>query len=280
MNIPEFHHQLRTTGHYASPKGIRHFHLPSCLATPIFNLCMAEIFITGSVHSRRPGFIQKEWPEFGLRFINLVERLGGYIEIEGFENMQSTQTPVVWVSNHVSSLETYLLPGILTAWPGLMIVLKEPLAHYPFFGEIVRAVDPIRLLRQNPIEDLRKVLKDGSKGLAEGRSALIFPQGARYRQFDATTLNTLGTKLALHAKRPVVPLAVSTNFLRIGQWHRDLFATVHPEVPVRIACGPQIPYELGAAEIQRRTLQFITDKLTEWEQRDSRPLLALPTPQK
>lgn len=274
MDAKSFQSQLKETGRYASPRGNARRHLPSFLATPVFNMFMAEIFVRGNIHSRRPGFMDKEWSEFGLRVIHLVERLGGYVEIEGFRPISDLKEKVVWVSNHVSALETYLLPPILMTWPGLAIVLKEPLAHYPVFGSVVRAVSPIRVQRKSPIEDLRKVMKEGAEGIRAGRSALVFPQGTRHRQLDPATFNTLGTKLALHAKAPVVPIAVSTDFIRIGQWHRDLFATIHPKSPVRIACGPVLPCELGQAEIQRRSVAFITGKLAEWEKSDGLNLLA------
>ena len=277
MDAKSFQTQLRETGRYASAGGLRRWHLPSLLATPLFKLFMAEIFVRGNIQSRRPGFMDKEWSQFGVRVIHLIERLGGYVEVEGFEGVRDLGTKVVWVCNHVSSLETFLLPPILMTWPGLIIVLKEPLAHYPFFGSVVRAVSPIRVLRKNPIEDLRKVMKEGTEGIRAGRSALVFPQGTRFRRFDPATFNTLGTKLALHAKVPVVPIAVSTDFLRVGEWHRDVFSTIHPASPVRIACGPVLPCELGQAEIQRRSIAFIADKLAEWERADGLKLLETPS---
>ncbi|MGI5870250.1 MAG: lysophospholipid acyltransferase family protein [Kiritimatiellia bacterium] len=273
MNAQSFQAQLRETGHYASPRGIRRHPLPSFLATPLFGLSMGPIFVRGYFHSKRPRFMEEKWSEFGFYVYRLVERLGGYIEIEGFQEISDLRQNVVWVSNHVSSLETYMLPPLLMTWPGLNIVLKESLAHYPLFGSVIRAVYPIRILRKNPIEDLRKVMREGAEGIHAGRSALIFPQGARYRQFDPATFNTLGTKLALHAKAPVVPIAVCTDFLRIGKKHRDLGSTIHPQSPVRIACGPILPPDLGQAEIQRRSVEFIVDKLAEWEKLDGRKLL-------
>ena len=274
MKAKDFQAQLRETGCYQSPGGRGKHPLPSFLATPLFSMFMAEIFVRGNIHSRRPGFMEKEWSEFGLRVVSLIERLGGYVEIEGFGAIKDLKTPVVWVCNHVSALETYLLPPILMSWPGLIIVLKESLVRYPLFGSVVRAVSPIRVERKNPIDDLRKVLTDGTAGIRAGRSALVFPQGTRYRQFDPASFNTLGTKLALHAKVPVVPIAVSTDFLRIGRKHRDLGTTVHPGSPVRIACGPVIPCDLKQSEIQNRCLEFITSKLAQWEVSDGLQLLA------
>lgn len=234
---------------------------------------MAEIFVRGNIHAQRPTFMEREWAAFGLRILKLAEFMGGKAIIEGFEHIKDIGSPVVWVSNHVSSLETYLFPPILMSWPGLIIVLKEPLAHYPLFGAVVRAVDPIRVERKTAIEDLRKVLTDGTAGIAAGRSALIFPQGARFRQFDPATFNTLGTKLALRANVPLVPIAISTDFIRIGKLHRDATATIRPSSPIRVACGPAIPCSLGQAEMQRQSVDFIVSKLAEWEKTDGIPLL-------
>ena len=276
MDTLWFQNEIREKGFYrTSGKQPKHF-LPSFLATPLFGVAMTGIYVLGNIRSKRPGFMEKEWAVFGLWVLRLVERIGGYVSIEGFEEIKNLKTPVVWASNHVSSLETYLLPSVLMTWPGLIVVLKEALAQYPLFGSVVRAVDPIRVKRENPIEDLRKVLTDGVAGIKAGRSALIFPQGARYRDFVPKTFNTMAAKLAMKADVPVVPIAVSTDFLRIGKLHRDVTATIHPSSPVRIACGPILPPSLGQAELQRLTLEFITSKLAEWEKSDSLRLLATP----
>ena len=199
--------------------------------------------------------------------------MGGKIRIDGFERIKEADMPVVWVSNHMSSLETYLLPSLLTTWSRLMVVLKEPLAHYPLFGRVVRAVDPIRLKRENAMDDLRKVMTEGSAGLKNGRSALIFPQGKRMRRFDPESFNSLGAKLAARAGVPVVPLAVCMDFLRVGEWQRDLFASVHIGSTVRISCGEPIPSDLPQGEIQARCRNFICAKLGEWQRESGLVLL-------
>jgi len=225
------------------------------------------------MHSRRPSFVEREWAVFGYRVMRWAERFGARVFIGGFNTVRPGET-VVWASNHVSSLETYILPPALAAIsPRLVIFLKESLAHYPLFGSIVRAVDPIRLERKNAMEDLRKVLNEGVSALKAGRSALVVPQGARYRDFDPKTFNAMASKLAIKAGVPLVPVAVSTDFLRIGKWHRDLTMTVRPSSPIRIACGTPLPPSLGQAELQKQSIEFITAKLGEWAKMDNLPLL-------
>jgi 1-acyl-sn-glycerol-3-phosphate acyltransferase len=177
----------------------------------------------------------------------------------------------------MSSLETYLLPQMLTTYSSLMVILKESLAHYPLFGQVVRAVRPIRVSRARPIEDLRKVLTEGVAGIREGRSVLVFPEGHRMARFDAAEFNTMGVKLALRAGVPVVPVAVRTDFLTLGKVLKDV-VTVHPRNPVHLACGPVLPPSMTARELQEASTGFIASKLAEWERETGTPLLAEPAP--
>jgi len=273
MSIVDFQESLRKTGGYSTPPDKQRPFLPRFIASPIFHLYVGLIFFAGYRMARDPDFETKKWSQFCYLFHRLTERLGGRIHVSGFDQLAPDAFPVVWVSNHVSSLETYLLPETLTIYSRLLIVLKESLAHYPCFGRVVRSLDPIRINRQNAREDLRKVLTDGQAGLAAGRSVLIFPQGQRTPQFDPAGFNSLGIKLAQRAKVPIVPLAVRTDYLGLGRLVKEL-GPVQPRRPVCIACGPLLPPEMDAREQQRACTDFISGKLCQWEQEDGGTLLA------
>ncbi len=247
--------------------------MPGFLARSIFHLNVGLIFYKGYRLARDPEFEIRKWAQFCYLFHSLTEKLGGRIHVSGFDQLDKKDFPVVWVSNHVSSLETYLLPETLTIYSRLLIVLKESLAHYPCFGRVVRSLDPIRINRKSALEDLRKVLTDGQKGLEEGRSVLIFPQGQRTPYFDAARFNSMGTKLAQRAGVPVVPLAVRTDYLGLGRFIKEL-GPVTPRNPVRIACGPLLPADMGPHEQHQACTDFISEKLAEWEREDGGTLLA------
>lgn len=218
----------------------------------------------------------KEWVTFCYRMLRLTEALGGDVAVSGFEHASKAGFPVVWVSNHMSPLETYLLPLVLTSYTRLMVILKDSLAHYPVFGRIVRAVHPIRVRRQSPLEDLRKVLTEGARGLEEGRSVLVFPQGQRFSVFDPVTFNSMGVKLARRTGVPMVPVAVRTDFLRLGRWHKDM-VSVHADRPVRMACGCPISPELSPRAMQDAATEFIASKLSEWERETGSTQLLAPS---
>ncbi len=277
MTVFDLQNQLRTTGAYETPAEVRRPPLPVWLASPIFHLRLVGIFIRGHYLAKDPEFEKVEWAKFCFRMMRLTESLGGVISVSGFEHVRHQRFPVVWVSNHISPLETYLLPQMLTAFSGLMVILKESLAHYPLFGRIVRSVHPIRVQRRSAVEDLRKVLSEGVQGIHQGRSILVFPQGQRLPVFDPAMFNTMGVKVAQRAGVPIVPIAVRTDFLQRGRLHKDM-VSAHPRRPVKIACGEPISPDCSPAEMHQAAIAFIASKLTEWERETETRLLASPAP--
>jgi len=128
-------------------------------------------------------------------------------------NILKTGKPAVFVGNHMSTLETMVLPAIIQPVKKVIFVIKEELTTYPLFGEIAKARDPILVGRENPREDLKIVLEAGSKKLHEGTSVIIFPQKTRSVYFDPSSFNSLGVKLAKRNKVPVIPIALITDAL-------------------------------------------------------------------
>lgn len=275
MTVLDFQRQLRETGSYDTPFPRRP--LPRPLSRIAFQSLMWRSYIHSWLWSAESDFRKVGWPRLSFEVLRNAERSGGVVHIEGFRALDALGgAPAVVVCNHVSALETYFLPSILCAWNDVAYILKQSLLRYPIVGRCIRAIKPIPVTRKSPVADLRAVLKFGGEAIGEGRFAVIFPQGTRQRLFDAASFHSLGAKLARHAGVPLVPVAAATDFLRIGQWQRDLFATVHPESPIRFACGDPIPPDVGEGEMQRRAVEFITSTLSRWERMDSRRMLAGP----
>ena len=273
MDYAEYEKRFLETGSYETPASARSG--GGWLSRRLFRLRMGLVYWHGFHQCRHPDeYVSRLWAPNGFEVVRAVERTGGTVRFEGFDNLARTKLPAVYVSNHVSALETYRFAPALRPFGTYTYILKESLAHYPLFSRVVKALRPVRVLRKNPVDDLRKVLSQGTEILREGRSVVVFPQGSRERLFDAATFNTLGVKLARHAGVPLVPLCVATDFLRIGEWQKDLFASIHPESTVRVACGPAIDPSLSQADMHRRSIVFVEETLRRWERTDGRPLLA------
>ena len=261
----EFQEILRATGHYetAHPNRTEGPVKISAINSFRYGFTIVRIVYSCAFHHLFRIFNNESWAKICMASVAFAEKLGGVVTFEGFEQRAAYQGPVVYVANHMSTLETMVFPTTLLSFGKLAIVLKESLATMPLVGAAALHVGAISVTRKNAREDLKTVLEEGAKRLACGSSVLLFPQGTRQAVFDAKKFNSLGSKLAERAGVPMVPLAVKTDFLQTGRWIKD-FGPVDPNKPIRFACGPVLPPELGARKMHEQSVAFIEGKIKEW----------------
>jgi len=256
---------LRTRGRYETPPENRRAKPArvSGINSVRYAFTILSIIRRCSTRYLRGKFDYDAWADICSSSISFAEKLGATVSLEGFETRAAYDGPVVYVSNHMSTLETMIYPTVLNAFGKLAIIVKKSLGDIPIVGAAHRAVGAIEVTRKNPREDLVTVLEQGAERIAGGSSVLLFPQGTRQAVFEAKRFNTLGAKLAERAKVPVVPIAVQTDFLRTGKLIKD-FGPVDPSRPIRIACGPVIPPDVGAKKAHEQCVAFIGGKIREW----------------
>ena len=78
----------------------------------------------------------KSWAWFSHRIVQVVESVGGKVNISGLEALSHQPGPLVYIANHMSLLETLILPGIALAFNRVTFVIKEELRHYPVIRHI------------------------------------------------------------------------------------------------------------------------------------------------
>ena len=213
--------------------------------------------------ARRGKYDGEQLAASGVFTARLVEWCGGELHVTGQENLYTSPGAAVIVGNHMSTLETFLLPGIIGPAKKLGFVIKESLLQHPIFGDVMRAVPHIAVTRDNPRQDLQMVMAKGAEFLKNGTSFCIFPQATRGLVFDESKFNTLGVKLARRAGVPVIPVAMKTNFWGNGKFIKDI-GRIRPQEPVRIAFGPAIPTTLPQAEVHARVVEFVRANLQAW----------------
>ncbi|MDD6088558.1 MAG: lysophospholipid acyltransferase family protein [Desulfovibrionaceae bacterium] len=205
----------------------------------------------------------KEWIESSREIFQWLEEVGCTIEIEGMSNYQKLDAPCIFIGNHMSTLETFVLPCLIQPWKDMTFVVKESLVHYPLFGSVLRSRNPIVVGRVNPREDLAAVLGQGMEILNKGRSLIIFPQSTRTQRFDPKYFNTIGIKLARKAGVPVIPLALRTDAWGTSRLTKD-FGPITPSSVIHFAFGEPLVVSGTGRNEHQQIVDFISRRLKSW----------------
>jgi 1-acyl-sn-glycerol-3-phosphate acyltransferase len=203
------------------------------------------------------------WARSSFEIIRNLERCSARFLIEGMDRVREVEGPVVFVANHMSTLETLVLPGLICPLKPVAYVVKQKLLNGFFWGPIMRSRDPIVVSRIDPRADLEVVLREGQARLAAGISVIVFPQGTRTEAWKREGFNSLGIKLASKAGVPVMPVALKTDYWGSSGLFRG-FGPVHRDRLVRIEFGDPIAVSGRGKAEHERCLDFIESRLKGW----------------
>ena len=213
--------------------------------------------------AKRGGYRTPEWCGSSLAILRALEGVGVRVEITGTELFKALEGPCVFIANHMSTLETFVLPTIIAPVKDATFVVKQSLVDYPVFRYVMRSRDPITVGRSNPRDDLKAVLEGGTERLRAGRSIIIFPQTTRTPVFDPESFNTIGIKLAKRAGVPVVPVALKTDAWGTGCILKD-YGRIDRSRRVYFAFGKPMRIRERGTEEHTQIIGFISGKLKEW----------------
>lgn len=196
--------------------------------------------------------------------VRTLESVGVRFEIENTSAFRDLPGPCVFVSNHMSTLETLVFTCIIEPYREITFVVKESLVRYPVFKHIMVSRHPIVVGRKNPREDFEAVLKGGQERLSKGISVVVFPQTTRTTDFNPAEFNSIGVKLARRAGVPIVPVALRTDAWGNNKRGIKDFGPIDPSKPVRIHFGAPITVQGNGKEEHERIVEFIGGKMREW----------------
>jgi 1-acyl-sn-glycerol-3-phosphate acyltransferase len=208
-----------------------------------------------------------EWAESSLDVMHALENVGVRIAITGMDNMRKFDGPAVFIGNHMSTLETMVLPCIIQPVKETTFIVKKSLLTMPVFGHVMRSRDPIAVGRTNPREDLKTVLEEGVRRLQGGRSVIVFPQSTRSVEFRPEEFNSLGIKLAARAGVPVLPFALKTDAWGNGRYAKE-FGPLDTRKTVHFSFGEPLKIKGRGVEEHEKVIGFIRQKLEEWSRSD------------
>jgi 1-acyl-sn-glycerol-3-phosphate acyltransferase len=190
-------------------------------------------------------------------------------EITGIDHLRAPEGACLVVGNHMSTLETGVLPSLIQPIRDVTFVVKESLLEYPIFKHVMRTRNPVAVTQSNARQDFKTMMEQGADRLSRGISLVVFPQGARRPVFDAAQFNSIAVKLAQRAAAPIVPLALSTGAWGLGRKFSD-FGRIDPAKKVRFAFGAPLWVRGRGGEEQQAIIDFIERHLRRWDAEDRR----------
>ncbi len=228
-----------------------------------FILKYAHIVLKTRVEARRGIYDDKAWADSSNYIFRFIERTGGKFHISGMEYIAQSEEPVLFIGNHMSTLETMILPGLIGPLRRVTFVVKESLVKHPLFGDVMRSRNPIVVGRTDPRKDLEAVMEGGMELLKKGVSIIIFPQSTRSLEFKPEEFNTLGVKLAIKTGVKVVPIALKTDYWGNGKFIKEL-GPINRNKPIFIKFGEPFPVTGNGKEENQKIIDFIQSSLREW----------------
>ena len=135
--------------------------------------------------------------------------LGIQNRVTGMENLPiGAKDPAVLLVKHQSTWETFVMPTLMPH--PLAYVFKKELLRVPFFGWAMARMDMIHIDRGQRSQAFTKVVNQGKRLMGEGVWVIMFPEGTRIPRGQVGQYKTGGTRLAIEAGVPVIPIAVTS----------------------------------------------------------------------
>ena len=263
---------------YHTPENTRHLWLHRLL--PHFQVAFKYKFLRVTFHARRLSlrgcYPTEEWVRSSYRLMKLLESCGGRFHITGLENIRKCTEPVIFIGNHMSTLETMILPYLIAPIRDVTFVVKESLVKSRVFGPVMKSREPIVVSRHNSRKDYVLVMTRGQEILSGGRSLVIFPQSTRLIEFLPEEFNSLGVKLASKTGVQVIPFALKTDFWLNGIFVKDLGPLDRRNKDIYFTFGEPMYVKGTGREENQEIIEFIQSNLNAWGK--NKPLEAVTKP--
>ena len=262
-----FREELLRTGGYKTPPE-RKAPVPrkkSWMTTLGFTWSVFSVFPRCAISEALRRLDTEKWAHYCFASLRKAEKYGTDVIMDGWENRRNYDGPVVYLANHMSTLETVMLPFVLLTYGPIGTVVKQSLSHLPFLTRAAAHMGLIPIGRKSPREDLMTIFNVCGERIKNGISIIIYAQGTRQPVFSRKSWGSIGTKLAERSGVPVVPIAVKTDIQPTRPGAKGVFkdfGTVDPSKTIRISCGPVLAGT--SKQMQQASFDWIKSRLDEW----------------
>ena len=215
-DLETFREELLATGGYKTPDDRRApvRRKPGPLVTMRFSFAVSRVFPFCAVCEALGLLKTERWAKFCFSTVTMPESLGMNVMVEGWGDRAAYKGPVMYLCNHMSTLETILLPPILLTYGPFNVVAKNSLAHLPFLEKAAVHMGIVGIGRKNPKADLMRLFDVGVKRISEGKALFVDRRQARREGGDSHRADR--DRLPVHAHEGEGTAFESVQGLRNG----------------------------------------------------------------
>ncbi len=228
-----------------------------------YHLCARILKKIGERHRRGCGSLEDVYAG-SWEILKLAENCGAKVEASGIENIRKTKGPVIFIGNHMSMLETVLLPYFIMPAKNITFVVKEQLLNTLVISDVLNIMQCIGMTRKDPVKDLKTMLTHGKKAVGDGKSIIVFPQTSRSTSFDPKHFSSAGIKMARKFKIPIIPVALKTDFTENGRIIKG-FGPLNPKNKVLFEFGEPRYIDGNGKDDHQYVIDFISSRLNQWQ---------------
>lgn len=197
---------------------------------PIFTSLFLVTFVLDRVRRRLLDRIALLWMRLTLFCCRMP------VIVRGEENLPRSDRPVMYIANHQSYLDIYVLSALKRKFK---FVSKIEVFSYPLIGWAMALAGYIGLKRGDSRQQLQ-TFHEIVRKLQSGISLVMFPEGTRSNHGKLLPFKIGPFKAAKQAQVPIVPLTIlgtrevmpSFAWLPIAFPHKPIVIQVHPMVDV------------------------------------------------
>ncbi len=100
-----------------------------------FYFLFAKIIFKSRSYIKKGIYDNKKWAETSFDILKAIERYGGRFHIRGLDNLKKSDGPIVLISNHMSTLETVILPCLIAPTLPVTFIVKKKLVKGPIYSD-------------------------------------------------------------------------------------------------------------------------------------------------
>lgn len=179
--------------------------------------------------------------------------LGIRYQVNGLEHLPDG--PAILLSKHESAWETMFYPSFFKR--PLCFVFKRELLWIPFFGWGIALLRMIAINRSQGASAFQEILTKGNDVLhQQNRWMVFFPEGTRVLPGRHVRFKTGGTRLAVAANVPVIPIAMNSGDV----WPRKSFIKKPGLITVSIG-PPLLPENEDATTLMAKVEDWIQKEM-------------------